>query len=126
MPKERESAGQKRTTVSVYICKLLKFQIINSSPSNKNGEHWFLLSVIDNGNGVGIFVWDCIGRALSYYDRFHSRLWMLYGKSGGFKTINLLLQKLHSILCGLYCLYLVHYLVKKPFDVSKLRKKIIC
>ena len=47
---------------------------------------------------------------------------MLYGKSGGFKTINLPLQKLHSNLCGLSCLYLVHYLVKKPFDVCKLQK----
>ena len=70
MPKERKSAGQKRTTVSVDICKLLKFQTINSSPSNKIGEHWLLLCVIDNENGVGIFVWDCLGRALSYYDHF--------------------------------------------------------
>ena len=85
MPKERKSAGQKRTRVSVDICKLLKFQVIHSSPSNKNGEQWLLLCVIDNGNGVGIIVWDCLGRAVSYYDRFHSRLWMLYGKLEGSK-----------------------------------------
>ena len=122
MPKERKSAGRKTTTVSVDVCNLLKFQIINSSPSNKISEHWLLPCVIDIGNGVGIFVWDCFGRALSHHDLYHSRLWMLYGKSGGFKTINLPLQKLHSNLCGLYCLYLVGYLVKKPFDVSKLQK----
>ena len=34
----------------------------------------------------------------------------------------LTLAKLHSNLCGLYCLYLVHYLVRKPFNVYKLQK----
>ena len=32
------------------------------------------------------------------------------------------MQKPHSNLCGLYCLYLVHYLVKKPFNVYRLQK----
>ena len=36
------------------------------------------------------------------------RLWKFYGKCGGFRTINLPMQNLHSNLCGLYCLYLVH------------------
>ena len=119
----KKSAGQKGTTVSIDICKLLKFQITNFSPSNKIGEHWLLLRVIDNDNGAGVFVWVCSGGSLYYFDRFHSRLWMLYEKIGGFKIINLPLQNFISNLCGLYCLYLVHYWDKKPFEVSKLQKK---
>ena len=87
----------------------------------KSGEHWILLCAIDNGDRVGIFVWDCLGRPLCYYDQFYSRLWKLYGKCGGFRTINLPMQNLHSNLCSLYCLYLVHYLVRKPFNVYKLQ-----
>ena len=45
-----------------------------------------------------------------------------YTENGGFQAINLPLQKLHSNLCGLYCFYLVHYLVRKPFNVYKLQK----
>ena len=103
MPQEREAAGQKRSTVSVDICKLLKFQIINSSPSNKIGEHWLLLCVIDNGTGVGIFIWDCLGRARSYYYLFHSRLWMLYGKSGGFKTTYLYRNSIPASVVSIVC-----------------------
>ena len=125
MPKERKSSGQERTTVTVDICKTLKFQIVNSSPSNEIGEHWLLFCLIDYGNGVRIFVWVCLGRALSYYDRFHSRLWMLYRKSGGLKTNNLLLKKLHSNLCSLIsCTWFTTW-SKKPFDVSKLQKNLL-
>ena len=88
----------------------------------KSGEHGILLCSINNGDRVGIFVWDCLGRPLCYYDQLYSRLWKFYGKCGGFRTINLPMQNLHSNLCGLYCLYLVHYLVRKPFNVYKLQK----
>ena len=116
------SCNKKKKEPSLKISQLRKFQIINSSPSNKSGEHWILLCAIDNDDHVGIFVWDCLGRPLCYYDQFYSRLWKLYGKCGGFQAINLPLQKLHSNLCGLYCLYLVHYLVRKHFNVYNLQK----
>ena len=108
---------------SLKISQMRKNQIINSSLSYKSSEHWILLCGIDKGDHVGLFVWDCsFGRPLCYYDQSYSRLWKLYGKCGGFQAINLSLQKLHSNLCSLYCLYLVHYLVRKPFNVYKLQK----
>ena len=116
------SPNKKKTEPSLKISQQRNFQIIKSSPSNKNGEHWILLSATDTDNHVGIFVWDCLGRPLCYYDQFYSRLWKLYGKCGGFQATNLPLQKLHSNLCGLYCFYLIHYLVRKPFNIYKLQK----
>ena len=100
----------------------MNFQIINSSPSNKCGAHWLLLCAVDVGERIGIFVWDCLGRPLSYYGQFHSRLLKLYGALASVEVINLPLQKLRSNLCGLYCLYLVHYLAKKPFNIYKLNQ----
>ena len=51
------------------------------------------------------------------------RLIKLYGRApGAFTTLNLPLQKSSSNLCGLYCLYLVHYLVKYPFTVLEMHK----
>ena len=100
----------------------MKFQIINSSPSNKCGENWFLLCTVDVAKKLGFFLWDCLGRPLSYYDQFHSRLLKLYGALEEVEVINLLLQRLRSNLCGLYCLYLVQYLAKKPFNIYKLNQ----
>ena len=104
-----------------HLCRLMKLQIMNSSASNKCGEHWLLLCVVD----VGTFVWDCLGRPLSYYGQFHSRLLKLYGALEEVEVINLPLQKLRSNLSGLYCLYLVHELAKKPSTSTGLIK-IIC
>ena len=110
----------KKTLDLWHLCRLMKFQIINSSPSNKCGEHWLLLCAVDVGKRIGIFVWDCLGRPLSYYGQFDSRLLKLYGALEEVEVINLPLQKLRSNLCGLYCLYLVHYQAKKPFNIYTL------
>ena len=105
-----------------HLCRLMKFQIINSSTSNKCGEHWLLLCAVDLGKRIGIFAWDCLGRPLSYYGQFHSQLLKLYEALEEVEVINLPLQKLRSNLCGLYCLYLVHYLATKPFNIYKLNQ----
>ena len=105
-----------------HLSRLMKFQIINSSPSNKCGEHWLLLCADDVGKRIGIFVWDCPGRPLSYYGQFHRRLLKLYGALEEVEVINPPLQKLRSNLRGLYFLYLVHYLDKKPFINFKLNQ----
>ena len=43
-------------------------------------------------------------------------------KSGGYKTINLPLQKLYINVRGRFCLYLVRYLVKKQFSLQTAKK----
>ena len=100
----------------------MKFQIISSAPSNKSGGHWLLLCAVGVGKRIGVFVRNCLGRPLSYYGQFHSRLLKLYGTLAAVEVINLPLQKLQSNLCGLYCLYLVQYLGKKPFNIYKLKQ----
>ena len=121
--KQKTSSPNKRNKEpSLETSQLRKFQIINTSLSKRSSEHWILLSAIDNGDHVGILVWDCLGTPLCYYDQFCGRLWKLYGKCERFQAINLPLQKLHSNLCGLCCLQLVHFLVRKPFNVYELQK----
>ena len=118
------SANKNKNEPSFKVSHLRKIQIVNCSPSKKSGEHWLLLCAIDNGDHVGIFVWDCLGRPsmLFFYDQFYSRLSKLSGKCGGVQSLMIPLQKLLSNLCGLYCLYLVHYLVGKSFNVYRLQK----
>ena len=119
-PKLNEKDGKKKT---LTLCTVIKFQIINSAPSNTSGQHWLLLIAININGKNKLFVWDCLGRPIAFYNDFYSRLVKLYGRApGGFTSIHLPLQNVCSNLCGLCCLYLVHYLVKYPFNVLTLHK----
>lgn len=119
----KQSELKRRRKSKMISSQLIKFQIINSSPSNTKGQHWLLLLAIRLDEQIKIFVWDCLGRPISSYDHLYSRLINLYGRAqGAFLVINLPLQNIRSNLCGLYCLYLVHYLVKHPFEVLSLHK----
>ena len=91
----------KKTSNIWHLCLLMKFQIISSSPSSKIGGHSLLLCAVGVGKRIGNFVWNCLGRPLSCYGQFHSRLLKLYGALAAVEVINLLLQKLPSNLCGL-------------------------
>ena len=98
----------------VGLCRLMKFQFGNSSPRKNSGEDWLLLYAVSrHGETIGNFVWVCLGRPSSYYGQFHSRFLKLCGSLAAVELTNLPLHKLRSNLCGLYCLYLVQYLVKK-------------
>ena len=120
-PKINKRSGKKQKLAKQ--CRVTKFQIINSAPSNTSGQHWLLLIAINIHETERVFVWDCLGRPISFYDHFHERLIKLYGRAtGAFTTVKLTLQNVSSNLCGLYCLYLVHYLVRYPFIALKLHK----
>ena len=115
------SPNKKIKEPSLKISKLRKFQIINSSPSKKAASIGFYC--VQSTMVIVLDFWFGIASAGLYAITTNSTAdSKFYGKCGGFRTINLPMQNLHSNLCGLYCLYLVRYLVRKPFNVYKLQK----
>ena len=106
------------------IDKLVWFQIVNTSPEKSHGSHWLLLgATIEQGQKqLQVFVWDCLGQPVSLYTTFFNRLNQLYGKTG-FRQISLTLQNASSYMCGLYCLFLIHYIAKIPHEMSQLHEK---
>ena len=93
-------------------------------PEKSHGSHWLLLgATIEQGQKqLQVFVWDCLGQPVSLYATFSNRLNQLYGKTG-FRQISLTLQNASSNMCGLYCLFLIHYKAKMPDEMSQLHEK---
>ena len=105
--------------------RLVWFQIVNTSPRNSHGSHWLLLgaTIAQGQKKMQVFVWDCLGQPVSVYTMFFNRLNQLYGKTG-YRQIALKLQNASSNMCGLYCLFLIHYIAKKPYELSQIDEKL--
>ena len=128
----------------VQACKLLKYKfrgvfaadnfpvylshnsfiIVNVSTSQSIGPHWTLFC---RRNGKYIFA-DPLGQNLASNKNLHNRL---ASSADNIQTVfellrNQPIQKPNSILCGLFCIYIAHYLFdKKEFvkmsDVDLIR-----
>lgn len=104
--------------------RLAWFQIINTSPLMAPGRHWILVGATSTGCGTKkVFVWDCLGQPLSKHKKLFLRLERFYGRSG-YTEIILPLQNTSSNMCGLYCLFLIQYIAKKPFELSQIDTKL--
>ena len=84
------------------------FIIVNVSTSQTIGTHW---TPICRKNGKYIFA-DPLGQNLTSYKHLHNRL---ASSDGNIQTVfellrNQPIQKPNSILCGLFCIYIAHYL----------------
>ena len=100
------------------------FIIVNVSTSQSIGTHWILIC---RRNGDYIFA-DPLGQNLNSYKHLHNRL---VSSAGNIQTVYELLrnqpiQKPNSILCGLFCIYIAHYLfggkeIVKMSDVELIR-----
>lgn len=119
----RANSDLGRKTYSITD-RLVWFQIVNTSPVQATGKHWLLLGAVSSKDQkkMTIFVWDCLGNSLSKYKVFFSRFKQFY-KRTGFTEISLTLQNNSSNMCGLYCLFLIQYIAKKPFDLSFSKEK---
>ena len=83
-----------------------KFQIRNSSPSNKSAEHWIMLCAIDTMVITLEFLFGIASAGLYAITINSNRwLWNLYGKCGGFQAINLPFQNLRSNLWSVLLVY---------------------
>ena len=105
--------------------RLVWFQIVNISPKHSHGSHWLLLgaTIAQGQKKLQVFVWDCLGRPVSLYTTFFNRLNQLYGKTG-YRQIALKLQNASSSMCGLYCLFWIHYILKKHCELSQMDEKL--
>ena len=100
------------------------FIIVNASTSQSIGTHWIL---IYRRNGDYIFA-DSLGQNLTSNKHLHNRL---VSSAGNIQTVyeflkNQPIQKANSILCGIFCIYIAHYLfggkeIVKMSDVELIR-----
>ena len=79
------------------------FMIINSDKSDREGTHWLLLC---NRNGEHVFV-EPLALPMHYYNHVCERL--SYADFGVKEILKLPMQKQKSNLCGLFCIYIAHY-----------------
>ena len=84
------------------------FIFVNVSTSESIGTHW---TIICRKNGDNIFA-DPLGQNLTSYKYLHNRL---VSSANSIQTVYDLLriqpiQKPNTILCGLFCIYIAHYL----------------
>ena len=105
--------------------QLVWFQIVNTSAQNSHGSHWLLLgaTIAQGQKKMQVIVWDCLGQPVSVHTTFFNRLNQIYGKTG-YRQIALKLQNASSNLCGLYCLFLIHYIANKPYELSQIDEKV--
>ena len=86
------------------------FIIVNSDKSNQLGTHWLLLCKKSNEVLFG----DPLGLPITYYPYIYDRL--SYADLGFAEIIKNPLQKTDSSLCGLYCIYIAHYVFSAYFQ----------
>ena len=97
------------------------YQIVNSAAQTEAGQHWLLLSyiLIDPSKKqavtcsdaiITIFLWDPLGEPIKSYRKIQKRLAALSSRTIRAFEITFPMQNPSSNLCGLYCLFMAHYL----------------
>ena len=87
------------------------FIIVNSNKATQMGTHWLLLC---NRNNKYLFA-DPHGLPLNNYPHVRDRL--SFADLGVTEIIQAPLQNLNSNLCGLYCIYIAHYVFDADFPI---------
>ena len=97
------------------------YQIVNSAAQTEAGKHWLLLSYIlidpsekqalsSSDAIITIFLWDPLGEPIKIYRKIQKRLAALSSRTIRAFEITFPMQNPRSNLCGLYCLFMAHYL----------------
>ena len=97
------------------------YQIVNGAAQTEAGQHWLLLSynLIDPSKKqaltcsdaiITIFLWDPLGEPIKSYRKTKKRLATLSSRTIRTFEITFPMQNPSSNLCGLYCLFMAHYL----------------
>ena len=101
-------------------------QIVNSAAQPEAGQHWLLLSyiLIDPSKKqavtcsdaiITIFLWDPLGEPIKSYRKIQKRKAALSSRTIRAFEITFAMQNPSSNLCGLYCLFMAHYLKEIHF-----------
>ena len=87
------------------------FVIVNSDKAGAPGTHWLLYF-----NREDVFAFgDPLGILLSYYEEIYKRL--QFTKFTVTELVKHQLQRPTSSLCGLYCIYIAHYVFSSHFPM---------
>ena len=87
------------------------FIIVNSDKATQTGTYWLLLC---NRNNKYLFA-DPLGLPLNNYPHVRNRL--SFADLGVTEIIQAPLQNFNSNLCGLYCIYIAHYVFDADFHL---------
>ena len=123
--KIHEAAKQKKSEHD-SILHIQTYFIVNTSSAGSAGVHWLLLLLLydqqqqqqNNCRETGGFsfcVWDPLGQPVESYQLFFDHLMKISKKTEikKIRDVRLPIQSPHSNTCGLYCLYIAHYLIQK-------------
>ena len=127
LPRRRQKATmQQKNEIKVNdsVLHIQSYSFINTSPGGAVGAHWLLLLLLydqqqqskTREEGTFFFwVWDPLGQPIERYHLFCDQLLVISEKKTikVFQNLRLRIQAPHSNFCGLYCLYLAHYLIQK-------------
>ena len=104
------------------ILHVQTYFIVNTSSVGSAGVHWLLLydqqQQQSNRRETGCFffcVWNPLGQPVESYQLFFDYLIKISEKTEikEIRDVGLPIQSPHSNTCGLYCLYIGHYLIQK-------------
>ena len=109
------------------ILHVQTYFIVNTSSAGSAGVHWLLLLLLydqqqqhqqTNCRETGCFffcIWDPLGQPLERHHLFFDHLIKTSEKTEikKIREVRLPIQSPHSNTCGLYCLYIAHYLIQK-------------
>ena len=92
-----------------------RFIIVNSGKANTPGQHWLLLATTSYPGMM--YYADPLGFPINYYADVQSRI---NAHPTSLAVTNLIqgkepLQSLNSQMCGLFCIYIAHFLYNKQF-----------
>ena len=115
--------------VNDAVLHVQSYSIINTSPGRVFGVHWLLLLLLydqqqqSNSQEEGTFffcVWDPLCQLVERYQLFYDQLLKVSIKTKIeiFRNFRFRIQSPHSNTCGLYCLYIAHYLIQKFQQLS--------
>ena len=97
------------------------YQIVNSASQTEAGQHWLLLSYIlidplkkqaltASDAIITIFLWEPLGEPIKSDRKLRKRLSALSSRMIRAFEITFPVQNPSSKLCGLYCLFMAHYI----------------
>ena len=123
-PTKSYNAAKNEMKVNDSVLHVQSYSIINTSPGRDFGAHWLLLLLLfdqpqqSNSQEEASFffsVWDPLGQPVERYQLFYDQLLKFSKKTKLeiFQHLRFPIQSPYSNTCGLYCLYIAHYLIQK-------------
>ena len=99
------------------------FLIVNATTAEKIGTHWFLLC---RKNNQLLFA-DPLGQLISSYKHLYQKIISVANNHNIYQLLeNQAIQSANSKLCGLFCIYIAHFVFNAQKLVNISENQLIC